>query len=252
VARSPDSGSRSGFRRGTIAPVTSFKPEIFAARLQMVPGIRAEAMTTRPPAQGPGDVMAAEVAAAAAADTGPSRLSMRIMSGVVSGSPRRTFELQNFRSARCYHQAGIEKTGEPGCRHHGHDDGIHDAGAIGFGENPGIRVCAHSAGIRSLVSIEGALVVLGWFQSHGRAGPSPQRDKADSSPSRNSSITRGERQGFERFLHSFRFRRSPRLCPRPGIGLQHYRGSEVPQRVLRFLDGRSGCEASRREAKFLH
>jgi len=66
-----------------------------------------------------------------------------------------------------HHESGIEKTGESG----GADDRIHDlfedVTALVFCEDAGIRVGAHASGIRALIVIEYAFVVLRWFEGYG-------------------------------------------------------------------------------------
>ena len=92
-------------------------------------------------------------------------------------------ELEDFGAGGGEHQASVEEAGEGGsfdghlveCGEH---DAVHDLAGLGGGEEAGVEVSAHAAGVGAFVVVEDALVVLGGGEGQeGCAGA--EADEAD-------------------------------------------------------------------------
>ena len=103
---------------------------------------------------------------------------MRCRSGCVSGSPSRTLNSRTLGPSGGHHQAGVEEAGEAGALDGGQDHAVENQPALLFGEDAGIGIGSHAAGVRAGVAVEDGLVVLGSRQ--GQSVPAiAEGDEAD-------------------------------------------------------------------------
>ena len=164
---------------------------------------------------------------AAAISAGTKSDAIRSISGWVSGSPRRTLNSSTFGTGVGHHQAGVQEAGESGGFHGGMDDAVEDILRLFGGQDGGIAIRAHAAGVRSGVAIEDGFVVL-----RGREGDDiaavAQRDEADFFAAQKLLHHQAAGQGGER---GFRFGAimddHHALARREAVGFQHHGKAEA-------------------------
>ena len=81
-----------------------------------------------------------------------------------------------------HHQTGVEEAGEPVASTVGSMMRVQDLLALVGGENAGVAIGAHAAGVGSRVAIEDGFVILSGLERHARL-PSQRAMKLTSSPS---------------------------------------------------------------------
>ena len=101
-----------------------------------------------------------------------------------SGSPKRTLYSNSFGPCAVTISAGIQHAVErraalPSCPHGRQDDASHDARHATPASRGRRRIGAHAAGVRTLVAVEDALVILRARRAGSRVSPSHSAKKDD-------------------------------------------------------------------------
>jgi tRNA uridine 5-carboxymethylaminomethyl modification enzyme len=98
--------------------------------------------------------------------------------GLRFGIAQTDVEFERLGAVGGHHQAGVEEAGEVGRVHGGINDGAKNLLGFGLGEDRGIAIGAHAAGVRASVAIEYGFVILRGRQGDDVAAVA-ERDEAD-------------------------------------------------------------------------
>ena len=164
----------------TVAPVASAASiPLMGLPVSKAPGYPPEASTTQTLGSRVHSIRApASLPSAAASSSGTKSDCHAVHQRLRLGVAQADVELEDLGAVGGHHQAGIEEAGEAGGVHGGIDDRAQNLLRLGVGQDAGIAICAHAAGVGSGVAIEDGFVILrGRERDHVAAVA--QRDEAD-------------------------------------------------------------------------
>ncbi len=127
---------------------------------------------------GPSEALRGE-AACGGGEEGGDEIGLEAMhEGLGFGIAEADIEFEDLGAVIGHHEAGVEEAGEVGALDGGEDDAVEDVAGLGGGEDLGVAIGAHAAGVGTEVAVVDGFVVLSGGEREGVAAVT-EGDEAD-------------------------------------------------------------------------